>query len=118
MSETANDRPIRIEKESRAVQAIFYDAIIASTKDALVLQEAGYPPVHYFPRESVAMEFLTESAKRTRCPHKGEARYWSLSAEGYGAEDAVWCYDDPKAGVTEIAGYIAFDPEKLHISVG
>lgn len=118
MSETANDRPIRIEKESRAVQAIFYDAIIASTMDALVVHEPGHPPVHYFPRESVAMEFLTESEKRTHCPYKGEARYWSLSAEGYGAENAVWSYDDPKTGVTDIAGYIAFYPDKLHISIG
>ena len=118
MNETTNERTIRVERETRAVQAIFYDAIIASTKEALVVHQTGHEPVHYFPREAVAMEFLTESDTRTRCPYKGEARYWSLSAEGYGAEDAVWSYDDPTPGVTEIAGYIAFDPKALHISVG
>lgn len=109
---------IRIEREPRPVQILFHDAVIASTKDALVLTEGSYPPVYYIPKAHVEMAFLHESDRRTTCPHKGEARYWSISAEGYGAENAVWGYDRPKAGVTEIADHVAFYPDTVRIAVG
>ncbi|ALN71611.1 DUF427 domain-containing protein [Aureimonas sp. AU20] len=113
---SATDR-IRIEREPRAVQVLFHDAVIASTKDALKLIEAGHEPVYYIPRDHAEMAFLQESDKRTTCPYKGEARYWSISAEGYGAENAVWSYDQPKEAARAIAGHLAFYPDKVRIAV-
>ena len=84
----------------------------------MVLREASYPPVHYIPRNAVQMGFLSESEKRTTCPYKGQARYWSISAEGEGAVDAVWSYDDPSPATRQIAGYMAFYPDKVTITVG
>ena len=108
---------IRIEHDPRAVNVVFHDAVIASTKDALLLTEEGHAPVHYIPREHVTMDFLHPSDKRTTCPFKGEARYWSISAEGAAATDAAWAYDDPKEGARAIAGYVAFYPDKVRITV-
>jgi uncharacterized protein (DUF427 family) len=109
--------PIRIEHETRPVQILFHDTVIASTTQALKLQEGSYPPVYYIPRDHVEMAFLQESDRRTTCPHKGEARYWSISAGGYGAENAVWAYDQPKEGAAAIAGHLAFYPDKVRIAV-
>lgn len=114
----SRDHPITIERETRPVQVLFHDAVIASTTDALKLQEADYAPVYYIPRDHVEMAFMEESDHRTRCPYKGEARYWSLSAEGYGAENAVWAYDNPLEPVAAIAGHVAFYPDKVRIAVG
>ena len=114
MSDT--DR-IRIEREPRAVQVLFHDAVIASTKDALKLTERGHEPVYYIPREHVEMAFLHETDHETTCPFKGQARYWSISAEGYGAENAVRSYEQPKEGARDIAGHLAFYPDKVRIAV-
>ena len=109
--------PIRIEHETRPVQVLFHDTVIASTTQALKLQEGSYPPVYYIPRDHVEMAFLQESDRRTTCPHKGEARYWSISAEGYAGPDAVWSYEQPVEAAREIAGYLAFDPAQVRIAV-
>ena len=108
---------IRIEPEPRAVQILFHDAVIGSTKRALKLIEGTREPVYYIPREDMEMAFFQDSDRTTTCPHKGEARYWSISAEGYAAENAVWSYEQPKEAARAIAGHLAFYPDKVRIAV-
>ena len=55
--------------------------------------------------------------KRTTCPHKGEARYWTISAMGRAGENGVWSYETPHEGVAQIAGYLAFDRDAVRIEV-
>jgi uncharacterized protein (DUF427 family) len=109
---------LRIEREPLPVTVTFHDTVLASTTEALRLYEGSREPVLYIPRDHVEMAYFDESAKRTTCPHKGEARYWSISAGGYGETDAVWSYEDPKPGARDIAGYLAFYPDKVRIVVG
>ncbi|MEF2553911.1 DUF427 domain-containing protein [Aurantimonas sp. A2-1-M11] len=109
---------IRIEPASEPVIVSFHGAIIASTDKALVLHETGYEPVYYVPRDRVEMGFLRDSERHTTCQFKGEARYWSITAEAQAEDDAVWAYETPHAGVREIAGHVAFDPKKVTIAVG
>ena len=45
-------------------------AVLGESDNALELTESGYPPVIYFPREDIAMEFLDASEKKTECPYK------------------------------------------------
>lgn len=116
VGETTSDR-IRIEKAKGSVIVNFQEAVIASTNDALVLHETGHDPVFYIPRDRVEMSFLRPSDHRTTCPWKGEARYWSISAVGQAAENAVWSYEQPNEGAREIAGYMAFDPRAVTMSV-
>jgi len=55
----------------------------ASDSDhAIVLQEASYPPVVYFPREDVAMEYMSRTDRGTNCPYKGDASYFTLHMDG------------------------------------
>lgn len=100
---------ISIEPAKGPVTVTFHGAVIASADNALVLKETGYDPVHYMPKDRVEMAFLHETGHHTTCPFKGEARYWSISAEGAAAENAVWAYDNPHDGVKDIAGHVAFD---------
>ncbi|KQQ90351.1 DUF427 domain-containing protein [Aureimonas sp. Leaf324] len=109
---------LRVEREPQPVNVTFHDTVIASTTEALRLYEGNREPVLYIPREHVEMAYFDESDKRTTCPLKGEARYWSISAGGYGETDAVWSYDDPKPAARQIAGYLAFYPDKVRIVVG
>ncbi|KAB0677773.1 DUF427 domain-containing protein [Aureimonas leprariae] len=115
----AEQKPyITIERETRPVNVMMNDNIVATTKEALILKEGDYPPVYYIPKDHVAMEFFLPTDKRTTCPHKGEARYWTISGQGRALENAAWAYDDPHAAVSAIAGHVAFYPDKLRIEVG
>ena len=75
-----------------------------------MLREASYPGVRYIPRADVDMTLLKMTDHRTRCPYKGEAFYFSLSAGGKTAENAIWTYETPYPYLSSIAGYLAFDP--------
>jgi uncharacterized protein (DUF427 family) len=62
----------------------------------------------YFPMESVAAEYLVDSATTSTCPWKGLANYYSLNVDGNVNTDAVWVYRTPKDAAKEIANHVAF----------
>ncbi|WP_174298557.1 DUF427 domain-containing protein [Sphingomonas bacterium] len=72
--------------------------------DATVVVERN----HYFPADSVDPALLEDSATRSHCPWKGEARYKTLVVGGVRNPDAVWYYPDPKPAAAEIKGRYAF----------
>ena len=90
--------------------------VIASTDQALVLQEASYPPVFYLPLEAVDAEVLEPTTHQTYCPFKGDATYYSLRDGDAVAENAVWTYVTPYDSVAEIAGHVAFYPSQVQIT--
>jgi uncharacterized protein (DUF427 family) len=59
------------------------------------------------------MASLVRTERRTRCPYKGEASYYSIAVGGRTAENAVWSYEHPLADVAEIAGHLAFYPDRV-----
>ncbi len=83
-------------------------AVLGESVQALELTEGSYPSIIYFPRSDIAMAFLEASDKRTTCPHKGEARYFSIVGSGTTLKDAAWSYETPHDGVAQIAGHLAF----------
>lgn len=87
-------------------------AILAETRDAVVLEEQGHEPVHYIPRADVGTEFLDPSDKRTTCPHKGEAAHYHIIAKSGPITDAAWSYEQPIDGAEQIRGFMAFYPGK------
>ena len=90
-------------------------AVLGESRRALELREGGYPPVIYFPKEDMAMAFFEPSAKRSTCPWKGEASYWSIHAESGILADAAWSYEAPKPGVEAIAGHLAFYTDRVAV---
>lgn len=90
-------------------------AVLGESDNALELLESDYPPVIYFPRDDIAMAFLDASETTSSCPHKGEARYYSIQVKSGTLKDAAWSYEAPKEGVTEIAGHIAFYPGQVAV---
>jgi uncharacterized protein (DUF427 family) len=84
--------------------------LIADTREALALQEGDYPVVYYFPRKDVKMERLARTERRSYCPFKGHASYYSLKG---GAQNAVWTYEDPYDEMLAIREFLAFYPDKV-----
>jgi uncharacterized protein (DUF427 family) len=81
----------------------------------VALKEAGYKSVFYFPREDVAMAFLTRTDHHTTCPYKGEASYFTIVRDGQIVENAVWSYEDPYPAVAAIRERLAFYPNLVEI---
>lgn len=114
MSETAEDR-ITLSPWPGRVRVSLGDAVIAESDRAVRLEEKGHRPVAYLPREDVNTDLLSPSDTTTRCPWKGHARYWSITAGGTVAQDAVWSYEDPIPAAEGIRSHMAFYPGKVTI---
>ena len=109
------DHPITVEPADGRVRVRFGDRQVVDTDRALVLTEATYPPVLYFPREDVDPAVLVPSNGGSYCPFKGEASYFSLRDGDQVVDDAVWSYVEPHDAVSEIAGHVAFYPDHVTI---
>lgn len=102
------DHPITLAPSGTRLVARVGDKVIADSTKAVNLNEAGYPPVPYFPLADVDGEVLVASEKHTYCPYKGEASYYSVKGPDGEVADAAWFYPEPYAPVGEIAGHVAF----------
>jgi uncharacterized protein (DUF427 family) len=109
------DHPITIHLNPKRVQALYGGHIIADSERALSLKEASYKAVQYFPREDVAMDFLSRTSLSTHCPYKGDASYFTIARDGEISENAVWTYEDPFPAMEQIRGYVAFYPNMVEI---
>jgi uncharacterized protein (DUF427 family) len=111
------DHPITVTPSDQTVTVTFDGRVIAKTDRALVLRESTYPPVYYLPLDAVEADVLRPSSHATYCPYKGDASYYSLIAGETVSENAVWTYVTPYDAVSEIAGRVAFYPDRVEIAV-
>ena len=109
------DHPIEIKPAKTYWRAMYGDHVIADSGDVLILKEADYPPVVYFPRADVSMEYLARTDHKTHCPYKGEASYYTILMDGRFAENAVWTYEEPYPAMDAIRGRLAFYPDKVEV---
>ncbi|MGB3444062.1 MAG: DUF427 domain-containing protein [Actinophytocola sp.] len=110
------DHPITVEKNPARVTVRVGDQVVADSTAALVLQESNYPPAHYIPLADVDPALITPTDTSTYCPYKGDASYYTLVTEGGELKDAIWTYRTPYPAVAEIAGHVAFYPNKVEIT--
>lgn len=85
------------------MRAVWNGHVIAESDQTIVVENN-----HYFPPESVNMDFLRESGQRSTCPWKGEAHYYNLTAEGSESRNGAWTYPEPKEAAEHIRDHIAF----------
>ena len=90
------------------------DDQLARSDRALLLSEAGYPPVVYFPPGDVQTDVLVPSETRTHCPFKGDASYWAAKIDGE-LIDVAWYYPQTFDEVGAIAGFIAFYRDRVDL---
>jgi uncharacterized protein (DUF427 family) len=109
------DHPITLTPARRRWRARYAGHVIADSDKAIVMQEADYPPVVYFPRADVAMEYLSRTARSSQCPYKGDASYYTITMDGQIAENAVWTYDLPYPAMEPIAERLAFYTSKIEV---
>ncbi len=109
------DHPITIEAAAGRWRARFAGHVIADSANAVILREADYPLVIYFPREDVAMEYMSRTDRGTHCPYKGDASYFTIVMDGQFAENSVWSYETPFPAMEAIADRLAFYTNKIEV---
>jgi uncharacterized protein (DUF427 family) len=83
------DHPITISPAEGKVRVTVSGKIVAESTRALRLEEKGYPPVYYLPREDADMSLLVRTSHYTYCPYKGDCTYYSIPSGGTKSEYAV-----------------------------
>ena len=96
------NHPITIEPNPARVTVSVAGRIIADTRNALTLREAGYAAVQYIPQKDVDMTLLKRTDHHTYCPYKGDCAYYSIPLGGDRSVNAVWTYEAPYAAVAAI----------------
>lgn len=81
-----------------------WNGVVLAESDATEMVEGN----HYFPPESLNMDYFRDSNHTSVCPWKGTANYYHLEADGQTNSNAAWIYRTPKEAAKNITGYVAF----------
>jgi uncharacterized protein (DUF427 family) len=111
------EHPITVTPTEGHVTVRVRGQVVAETDAALSLQESTYPVVQYVPIDAVDASALRRSDTTTYCPYKGEANYYHLGVGDETIDDAIWTYEQPYPAVAQIAGHVAFYPDKADVAV-
>ena len=84
------------------MKAIWNGTVVAESDDTVVVEGN-----HYFPAESLRMEYTLPSNTKTMS-RKGQASYYTLFVSGDANPDAVWYYPEPEDAASQIRGRVAF----------
>jgi uncharacterized protein (DUF427 family) len=111
--------PITVKPTGAHVTVRVGGVTVAESDNALSLAEASYPVAQYIPLGDVDPAVLERTETHTYCPYKGEASYYSVrTPDGTTQADLIWTYEQPYDAVAEIAGHVAFYPDRSEIRVG
>jgi uncharacterized protein (DUF427 family) len=99
-------RPVRVELEGE---------VLAESTRTRLLFETNLPTRFYLPREDMRVA-LEPSTRRSYCPYKGQASYWSIEL-GRRYENLGWTYEQPLPDMTAITGLVAFWDEVVDVYV-
>ena len=84
-------------------KAVWNGQVVAESDQTVVVEGN-----HYFPPDSINLEFLRDSDDHTRCPWKGVASYYDVVVDGEVSRGGAWFYPDPSRAAKKIKNHIAF----------
>ncbi len=101
-----------IHEHPRRLRGIVDGQVVIDSTRGVLLHETRLLPRWYVPLADVRADLLRDSATRTHCPFKGDARHWSLQVGDRLVEDALWGYEEPLPGAAAIAGMVSAYTER------
>ena len=84
-------------------KAVWNEQVVAESDQTIVVEGN-----HYFPPDSINLEFLRDSDSHTRCPWKGVASYYDVVVDGEVSRGGAWFYPDPSRAAKKIKNHVAF----------
>ena len=102
---------------SRHVTVSIDGTVLAESTKPTVLFETGVPARYYLPMTDVRMDLLQTSDRRSSCPYKGDAQFWSAHVANRIVDDIAWSYALPRHESLAIAGLVCFYDELVDIDI-
>ena len=90
-------------------------AVIAESANAIELTESDMPPVIYFPKEDIAMAFVTRSDTQPSGTGPASATYFSIVAKSGTLENAAWSHETTDDGTARLKDHIAFSTDLVTV---
>ena len=84
-------------------KAMWEGAVLAESDETVIVEGN-----HYFPADSLRMEYFKPSGTTTNCFWKGTASYYNVEVNGKVNPDAAWYYPETREAANEITGRVAF----------
>ena len=81
-----------------------WNGVTLAEADKTVIVEGN----HYFPVDSINMDYLKPSDYHTTCPWKGEASYYTVEVNGEENPNAAFYYPTPSDKAKHIKDHVAF----------
>ena len=81
-----------------------WNGVVLAESDQTVMVEGN----HYFPPESINVDYFEDSDRHTRCPWKGTASYYDVVVDGERYNAGAWYYPDPSTAASRIKDHVAF----------
>jgi uncharacterized protein (DUF427 family) len=108
---------VDIRASTLMVEVRLDDVTLASTTGAQLLYETMLPVRYYIPPADVRLDLMEASTKKTVCPYKGTASYWTYAQSETG-KNIAWMYDQRFRDAAQIHGLVSFFNERTDITVG
>src|SRR5690625_5100653 len=108
---------VREQPVSDSVQVRASEESMATSREAIQVNEDSHPDRYYLPREDVRMAMLQPSDTRIECPFKGRASCFNIALEDRVLEDAAWSYETPYDEHAALKDRIAFGDDKPELSI-
>ncbi|MBT8153714.1 DUF427 domain-containing protein [Epibacterium ulvae] len=83
-------------------------AVLGESTRVLELTEGESAPVHFFPRDDIAMAMLDENGKTVEDADKGTATYFDIVNLSSTTRDAAWSFKAPTPALADVKDYVAF----------
>jgi len=110
-------RPPRLAAEPRDVIVRAGPVVLGRSTSCLRVLETASPPTIYMPPADIDQTLLEAAAGSSACEWKGEARYWTVIADGQRLTRVAWSYPHPFAEFEALADFVAFYPGRLECLV-
>lgn len=107
------DHKVEEQRLKERLQVEVKGRVIADSGDVIRVREDKHPDRYYFPRSDISMDLMERSSSTSKCPFKGEAHYYNLTAGDRQLEDAAWTYEDPYEEHMSLKDRVAFDADKI-----
>lgn len=101
-------RALYLEPSPKRIRVEVGGETIADSRAVMLLHESGHQPIYYFPPDDVRSDVLEPSDRRTRCPKKGEASYYTIRVGDHVVDAGAWYYPEPLDSAPPIKDLVAF----------
>ena len=85
------------------MKAIWNGEVIAESNETVIIEGN-----HYFPHDTIKLEYYSKSDTYSNCPWKGMANYYTIKVNGSENQDAAWYYPEVSELAKGIKNYVAF----------